>query len=377
MQFVTPEGLPANKLGSSDVISSIDKDLISNAVNVNGAPTSPMHCFNLSTTDFVPTFTNINYTYSTTLSSDLSITAPTPVTPGKMATPLQDNVYFADGLGERILKKTSSNSFQLFATLSSSDVNLSPILADDGISLFNVQQYVNNLGIESDSLINIVNGGANYNANATSITVSAPDFGVDRAVFDFTTNTSTGAIETVFVTYPGSGYAKTPTVTISDSSANGSNAIVTVVGETSPDGGNAFAKYFTKKVILTPENDSGDLRVYYTAYKPLGSEIYVYYKIQSRNDTEIFEAQEWQLMAPVGLTTTYSKDRTNLIEYEVAPGVWGYGSNNSVSYTSTNGQVYTDFSQFAIKVVIVTDNKTNVPFLTDIRAIALPSGIGL
>jgi len=324
LQFVTPEGLPANKLGSSDVISSIDKDLISNAVNVNGAPTSPMHCFNLSTTDFVPTFTNINYTYSTTLSSDLSITAPTPVTPGKMATPLQDNVYFADGLGERILKKTSSNSFQLFATLSSSDVNLSPILADDGISLFNVQQYVNNLGIESDSLINIVNGGANYNANATSITVSAPDFGVDRAVFDFTTNTSTGAIETVFVTYPGSGYAKTPTVTISDSSANGSNAIVTVVGETSPDGGNAFAKYFTKKVILTPENDSGDLRVYYTAYKPLGSEIYVYYKIQSRNDTEIFEAQEWQLMAPVGLTTTYSKDRTNLIEYEVRYKKYGY-----------------------------------------------------
>ena len=377
LQFVTPEGLPANKLGSSDVLSSIDKELISNAVNQNGAPTSPMHAFNLSTTDFVPTFTNINYTYSTTLSSDLSVTAPTSVTPGKMGTPLQDNIYFSDGLGERILKKSSSNSFQLFATLSSSDPNLSPLLADDGLSLFNIQQYVNNLGIESDSLINIVNGGANYNANATSITVSAPDFGVDRAVLDFTTNTSTGAIETVFVTYPGSGYAKTPTVSLVDASGNGSNAIVTVVGETSPDGGPAFAKYFTKKVILTPENDSGDLRVYYTAYKPLGSEVYVYYKIQNRSDTEQFEAQEWQLMAPVNLTTTYSKDRTNLIEFEVGPGLWGYGANNNISYTSTNGQVYTEFSQFAIKIVLATSDRTNVPFLSDIRALALPSGIGL
>ena len=41
-----------------------------------------------------------------------------------------------------------------------------------------------------------------------------------------------------------------------------------------------------------------------------------------RTDTtpkEQFEAQEWQLMAPVNLTTTYSKDRTNLIEFEFAP----------------------------------------------------------
>jgi hypothetical protein len=82
-------------------------------------------------------------------------------------------------------------------------------------------------------------------------------------------------------------------------------------------------------------------------------------------------------MTPITNSTAFSADRTNVIEYEVAPGIYGEGPANQISYTSTNGQTYTSFIQFAIKVVIATDDKTNVPFLTDIRAIALPSGSGV
>jgi hypothetical protein len=263
------------------------------------------------------------------------------------------------------------------ATMTSSDPYVSPILSDDGISLFRIINHVNNMGIEGGNIITIVNGGANYNANATTITLSAPDIGSDDAVLDFTTNTTTGAIETIEVVYPGSGYLTTPIITITDASSNGTNAIATVSGETSPSGGNAYAKYFTKKVILTPGNDSGDLKVLYTAYKPLGSEIYVYYRVLNANDTELLENQNWQLMVPVTNSTVFSADRTNLIEYEVAPGVLGEGPSNQVTYTSTNGQTYTSFIQFGVKVVIATDDKTNVPFLTDIRAIAMPSGSGV
>ena len=56
-----------------------------------------------------------------------------------------------------------------------------------------------------------------------------------------------------------------------------------------------------------------------------------------------------------------------------APGSGGT-AQNYVSYTSTvNGQTYNNFSQFAIKVVLATSDKTAVPVLNDIRAIALPA----
>ena len=263
------------------------------------------------------------------------------------------------------------------ATMSSTDENVSPILSDDGITLYRLTYHINNMGIEGGNIITIDNPGANYNANATSITVSMPDIGTDRALVDFTANTITKGIETIFVTYPGSGYLTTPTITITDASSNGSGAIVTVHGETSPSGGNAYAKYFTKKVILTPNNESGDLRVYYSAYKPLGTEIYVYYKILNPNDTESFDNQNWQLMTPDYNATAYSKDRNDIIEYEWAPGSFGLTADNKISYVSTSGYTYSSFTQFAIKIVLATDDKTNVPFLTDIRALALPSGTGL
>ena len=118
------------------------------------------------------------------------------------------------------------------------------------------------------------------------------------------------------------------------------------------------------------------LRVYYTAYKPFGTSVYVYYKILNAEDTELFENQDWQLMTQVNNQNAYSTNRTNLIEFECAPGSNGV-ADNFISYTSTSGQTYNSFIQFAIKVVLATNDNTRVPFLTDIRALALPSGTGI
>jgi hypothetical protein len=58
-----------------------------------------------------------------------------------------------------------------------------------------------------------------------------------------------------------------------------------------------------------------------------------------------------------------------------APGAGGI-AQNYVEYSSiSSGQTYNSFSQFAIKVVLTSSDKTAVPFLTDIRAIALPSAV--
>jgi hypothetical protein len=51
--------------------------------------------------------------------------------------------------------------------------------------------------------------------------------------------------------------------------------------------------------LSTQANDSGDLRVFYTAYRPKGTNIYVYYKILNRNDIQPFENSKWQLMTTV------------------------------------------------------------------------------
>jgi hypothetical protein len=379
ISFVVPKGLPFRKLGVNDVLHNLSQSSVSNLYGTYMAANTPMHAFNLSTTDFVPSVTNISYQYSATLLNGQSSTPATSVTPGKFGTPTPDNIYLNDGQGSRVLLAQSNSSFSLYATMISSDPNVSPVISDDGLTLYDIAYFINNMGIDSN-VISVANTGAGYNVSTATISISAPDIGSNTPVLGFTTNTTTGSITSVYTTYPGSGYLTSPTITISDSTTRSGNANVSIVvhGETAPSGGNAYAKYYTKKVVMTPGNDSGDMRVYYTAYKPVGTGVYIYYRILSSEDTSVFENQGWQLMTQVGNPNTYSTNRTNLIEYECAPGIFASNqANNNISYTSTNGQTYTNFIQFAIKVVMTTSDNTNVPFLTDLRALALPAGTGI
>ncbi len=157
---------------------------------------------------------------------------------------------------------------------------------------------------------------------------------------------------------------------------DGTPAIV-VNCETCPSNGNALAKYLTKKVVLSQGDEAGDLRVYYTAYRPINTNIYVYYKILSGNDNQAFDDGYWQLMTVVNNSgNKFSLGRDNLIEYVAAPGKNNI-PDNSVSYTSTNGVIYSSFNQYAIKIVLMSTDSTYVPYLRDIRAIALPPATGL
>jgi hypothetical protein len=95
----------------------------------------------------------------------------------------------------------------------------------------------------------------------------------------------------------------------------------------------------------------------------------------NRYDTQSFNDGSWQLMTAINdSASTYSQTRNDMYEYTFAPGT-GNVSQGYVEYTSTSGQTYTTFSQFAIKVVLTTTDKTAVPVLDDIRAIALPPNV--
>ena len=376
IQFVVPQGMPLRKLGINDVIYKINANNVPNLFG-NYYTDLLVDAINVTTTDLIPTDTSIGYTYSATVYNGSTITTPTQITPGRYGTPSPTNTLFNDGQGARVLSAGVNTSFSLYATLSSSDPDVSPVVSDDGVTLYTIDYIINNMGLGNNNIA-IISGGTGYNVNTATATASTPDTGASPAVLGLTTNTSTGAITSVYVLSPGSGYLTTPTITISDPTTRSGNANATVVvyGETSASGGNGMAKYFTKKVVLSPGNDSGDMRVFYTAYRPVGTNIYVYYKILSSSDTSVFETGNWQLMTQVGNGNAYSSSLTDLIEYECAPGLNGT-ANNNISYTNSSGQTYTSFIQFAIKVVMSTPDNTNVPFLTDIRALALPPGTGI
>jgi hypothetical protein len=364
LNFVVPEGLP-------------QRNFIEQTYTKATANTSYDE-LNVSTTHFVPTLTSINYSYTTTLESDGSSAGALNVGPGELGTPLSRNIKLNDNRGSRILMYNTNTSFILNATMQSTDNRMSPMLSDDGLALYTVEYNINNLSL-SESNFSIISGGTGYLSGASgnlvgNVVVSAPtEIGGAQAYV--TANVTSGNITAIYVTTEGSGYSKTPTITISAASTIG--ASLAVAGETSSSGGNAKARYLTYPVTLAQGNDSGDLRVFLTAYRPVNTNVYVYYKILSREDTQAFEDGDWQLMTIVGNSNKYSRNDTELYEFEMAPGTNNV-ADNFISYTSKDtGYSYNYFYKYAIKIVMTTTDSTFTPTLSDLRVLALPPNSSL
>ena len=128
----------------------------------------------------------------------------------------------------------------------------------------------------------------------------------------------------------------------------------------------------TRRITLADGFESGDLRVYLTAYKPAGSNILVYYKLLSQSDPDDFDDKEYQLMTEIGNSNFISINYNDYRELTFAPGLEGTESNQ-VSYSSGSTS-YRSFRTFAIKVVLTGTSFVDVPKVRDFRAIALPEG---
>lgn len=383
VQFVVPKKLPLRK----DIVSDIDFYKNANTVpNVSGVyygKDMRLDAVNLSTTDFTPTSTNISYSYTPTLQSSYVAGSTKNVIPGKYGTTMSENIYFDDGAGSRVLDSNSATSFTMTGTMTSTDQYVSPVLSDDGTSIYAIRFNINDMGLANNNITvtsgNTVGVTANYSSTPPAVTISAPTaIGGTQAYATanlvYNPATSGYYVDKINVTSAGSGYIQTPMIAIA---SNGSvSATATIAGETSAKGGNGLARYITKKVVLTPATDSSDLRVYYTAYKPYGSRVNVYYKVLSRNDTSEFNDQNWVLMTDIGeQPNSYSLSRSDVREYVAAPGV-DNAATNQITYTSSSGTTFTSFSQFAIKIVLSTSDTTKAPVLNDLRVLALPSGSG-
>lgn len=373
IQFVVPKKLPQRTIIDQSIDYFLNANTVSSSIDSISNQDVLVNAFNFTTTDFTPTKTNINYSYNATLVGGTAA-GVTNITPGKFGTSAVDNIYLNDGKGERVLVANSDTSLSVYAQIASSDDTVSPIISDAGLTTYAVTWNINNCEL-SNNLITVTNGGSGYNAACTSVTVSSPT-GENGSQAVAAANIVGGVIQSIYFLNPGSGYIETPTITINDANTSpGSGATAQIRGETSNFGGPATAKYVSKKVLLDSGFDSGDLIVYITAYRPVNTNILVYYKILNRNDTQSFSDSEWQLMTAINNTDSlYSQLRTDMYEYVFAPGT-GNAAQGYVEYTSTTGVKYTSFSQFAIKIVLTTTDKTAVPVLDDLRAIALPENV--
>lgn len=376
IQFLVPKKLPQRTLIDQSLDYFLNANSVSSSTNSVSDADVYVDAFNITTTDFTPTTTNISYSYNAML-QDGTAAGMQYITPGKFGTSSTDNLYLNDGKGERVLSSNSATPLSVYAQLSSADPAVSPIISDAGLSAYTITWNVNNCEL-SNTLITVTNGGSGYSNNAsgnTTVIISVPT-GENGIQATAAANVVAGVIDSIYLTNVGAGYIETPTISISDANTiPGSSATSLIKGETSQFGGPGLAKYVTKKVVLDAGFDSGDLMVYVTAYRPVNTNILVYYKLLNRFDTQTFNDSSWQLMTPINdSNTTYSQSRGTMFEYTFAPGT-GNVSQGYVSYTSTTGQTYTTFSQFAIKVVLTTTDKTAVPVLDDIRAIALPPNV--
>jgi len=105
------------------------------------------------------------------------------------------------------------------------------------------------------------------------------------------------------------------------------------------------------------------------------SNIYVYGKFLSPGDSEPFEDKNWNLLTQINNTNFISSDEGDFREMTFAPGTAGVVSNQ-ITYTNSAGtQTFTDFSTFAVKVVMSGDSTVDVPKIKDLRIIALPDGL--
>lgn len=144
--------------------------------------------------------------------------------------------------------------------------------------------------------------------------------------------------------------------------------------------GLALSKYISKGVELADGLDAEDLKVWLTAYRPVGSNIDVYAKFIADNDVIPPEAIIWtKLKLKQGSSFSSEANRFDFRELEYSidnivlgngEGAYIDGSGNFV-YTTPGGAVFNNFKIFSVKIVLTSSGQNRIPRVKDMRAIAL------
>ena len=355
---------------------------------------------------------NVNYklkgVYSSNANYD-SATTGIPISPFK---PVEYGLL-ADTSGKtraainrRRILRGNNNSYLLTAEMTTVSTDVSPVVNIERMATHVTTYYINNAGL-ANTLISVTNSGAGYNAHtATStanikgstdaslntfaqlyratyfannanigfyaITISGGGPSATGAKGFAVANTNgDGKISHIVLASSGSGYIETPTIEIASGNATSTTqAYALINGETSKSGGNMLARYITRQVVLEDGFEAGDLRVFMDAIRTAVTDIQVYYKVLSPDDTQPISEKSWRRMEK--MKNIFSKDGRTLIGLEFRPSL----TENRISYTE-NGAIYPPggvFKSFQIKVCLISSDPATVPKIKNLRINATPEG---
>lgn len=264
----------------------------------------------------------------------------------------------------------NTESFFMQVDMSTTNRDISPIIYKEKQHLHTTGVIINNMGLSTRG-VSVSNTGTGYTHSNTSVTfTSNTGSGANATALIQFQDYLEGRIDTLYFDNFGSGYYDN--VEINLSATGGTGAVLTFNSETDVAGGPAVARYISKIVTLSPEFEAGDLRVYLTAIKPPEADIQVYYKVNNPFDSETIDAKKWTRMArksgPYMDTVGFTP-----MEFEYAPSL----TSNNVVYQSGAGGTFTTFNQFKIKIVLASSDTvlTKIPYVYDMRAIALPGDV--
>jgi hypothetical protein len=202
------------------------------------------------------------------------------------------------------------------------------------------------------------------NPNAQHTTIGA-DTGFPGSNTKMTVFVANGYVSNVVIVDTGSGYTQNPTVTMSTVTGAGSiNTAVQCTGEERNSGGPISAKYISRRVTLKDGFDASDLKIVLNSYKPLGTDVHVYYKVKNADDPDDFDLKNYILMTQETSSGTISKGKEDVKEFIYQTPA------ETTAYTS-NSVRYETFKTFAIKIALVADTTYDMPRVKDMRAIAL------
>ena len=122
-------------------------------------------------------------------------------------------------------------------------------------------------------------------------------------------------------------------------------------------------------ITLADGFDAGDLQVSLDAVRPQGTDIQVYYKVMSGQDTANFSNKPWRQMQKTA--DVFSPDQNRAIGLTYVTG-----STGQISYIQ-NGITYPlggKYKYFAIKIVLFANDPTVPPLVQNFSAIATPNG---
>jgi hypothetical protein len=263
----------------------------------------------------------------------------------------------------------TNGDLKISTTLTTSDNQISPVIDIGQWKLVSYKNLINNGEFQNGShpannLITVTDGGSGFVVGEKIAVSGGGGTGAELEVIAAPSN----IITEIGFSNMGSGYYKKATVA-STGGAIGTGAVITIDGEEGPDGGNAKFRYITKGVNLAAGMDATGLKVFLAAKRPVGSRIYVYYKVKSNLDGAGggIEGKSWNVMRQVLPDTNYSSDSFMEFEFDTGGDDIVYDSLDSDGNRST----YDTFNVFKIKLVAHAETFTGVPVIKDFRAIAV------